>query len=121
MFVTDEDRNKFYRFIYKHLNLNGYALICAMGDGKFETQSDIRTASDIVERQNSSAKMMVPAASRGMVSFKTLERELQINGFKIIEQGSSPPDFNSLMYVAAERVRAGLFKILKKPVQLLFL
>ena len=40
MLVLDADRNSFYRFIYEHLVENGIALICTMGDGEFEMQSD---------------------------------------------------------------------------------
>lgn len=33
MFVLDEDRDSFYMFVKKHLNENGLALICSLGDG----------------------------------------------------------------------------------------
>ena len=41
MLVLDEDRNGFYQFIHSHLKSDGIALICSMGDGKYEMQSDI--------------------------------------------------------------------------------
>ena len=41
MFVLDEDRNKFYNYIYNSLSNNGYCLLLTMGDGKKETKSDI--------------------------------------------------------------------------------
>ena len=39
MFLLDSDRNKFYKFIYNHLEDNGYALIISMGDGVKEYKS----------------------------------------------------------------------------------
>ena len=47
MLVLDEDRDAFYQFIYNHLKPNGLALICSMGDGEFEMQSDISKAFDM--------------------------------------------------------------------------
>ena len=44
MLVLEEDRQAFYRFIRSHLKPQGLALICTMGDGETEAQSDIGTA-----------------------------------------------------------------------------
>lgn len=100
MFVPDSDRNKFYGFVRGHLTADGIALICTMGDGKTQTQSDVSTAFIPQERNHESGKMTVAATSCRMVSFDTFEKELAKNGLKIIEKGitSSLPDFNSLMY-----------------------
>ena len=38
MLVPNEDRDKFYRFIHRHLTDDGYALICSMGDGEWARQ-----------------------------------------------------------------------------------
>lgn len=104
MLVLDEDRNRFYQFIHNHLNENGIALICTMGDGEFETQSDISTAFIPQERNHESGKMMVAGTSCRMVSFRTFEKELTQNGLEIIEKGitASLPDFNSLMYAVVK-------------------
>ena len=104
MLVVDEDRDGFYQFIRNHLNANGIALICAMGNGEIEIQSDISTAYTLQERNHESGKMMVAGTSCRMVSWNTLESELTRNGLTIVEKGitSSLPDFNSLMYVVVK-------------------
>ena len=104
MFVLDEDRNGFYQFIHSHLKSDGIALICSMGDGKYEMQSDISNAFEIQEREHESGKMMVAGTSCRMVSFSTFENELLRNGLKIIEKGitSAMPNFNSLMYAVVQ-------------------
>ena len=104
MLVLDEDRNGFYRFIRNHLSENGIALICTMGDGDFETQSDISIAFTLQERNHESGKMMVAGTSCRMVSFNTFENELRRNHLTVIEKGitSSLPDFNSLMYAVVK-------------------
>lgn len=105
MLVPDEDRNSFYRFVYDHLNENGFALICTMGDGMFETQSDISQAFTLQERNHASGKIMVAGTSCRMVSFPTFENELNHNGLTILEKGitSALPDFDSLMYAVVKR------------------
>lgn len=105
MLVLDEDRDGFYQFIYNHLNKDGLALICTMGDGKFEMQSDISQAFTIQERNHETGKMMVAGTSCRMVSFKTFEAELERNKLEIIEKGitSALPNFNSLMYVVVRK------------------
>jgi len=105
MLVLDEDRNRFYQFIYDHLKPDGFALICTMGDGDIESQSDISQAFTLQERNHESGKMMVAGTSCRMVSFATLEKELGQNGLVILEKGvtSSLPNFNSLMYVVVRK------------------
>lgn len=100
MLVPDEDRDGFYGFLRSHLTAGGIALICTMGDGEVERQSDIRSAFTLQERDHESGKMMVAGTSCRMVSWNTFEKELSRNGFTILEKGmtSSLPDFNSLMY-----------------------
>lgn len=107
MLVPDEDRDKFYQFIYNHLKPDGLALICTMGDGEFEKESDISTAFDLQERTHASGKMMVAATSCRMVSFRTFESELERNNLDIKEKGitASMPDFDSLMYAVAGKKR----------------
>ncbi len=105
MLVLDEDRNKFYQFIYKHLKQDGIALICTMGDGKIEMQSDIKEAFVLQERNHESGKMMVAGTSCRIVSFSSFENELKENRLEVLEKGitSSMPDFNSLMYVVVKK------------------
>lgn len=105
MLVLNEDRNAFYRFIYEHLTHNGIGLICTMGDGEKEMQSDIDSAFELQEREHESGKMMVAGTSCRMVSFETFEKELELNHLKVIEKGitSALPDFNSLMFAVVKK------------------
>lgn len=104
MLVLDEDRTGFYQFIRRHLKPDGMALICSMGDGTYEMQSDIGTAFEIQEREHESGIMMVAGTSCRMVSFRTFENELESNGLKIIEKGitSALPNFSSFMYALVQ-------------------
>ena len=105
MLVLDEDRHGFYRFIHDHLNPGGLALICTMGDGTFEMQSDVGQAFELQERDHPSGKMMVAATSCRIVSFRTFERELAENRLEIVEEGitSALLEFDSLMYAVVKR------------------
>ena len=105
MLVPDGDRDGFCRFIRDHLKDGGLALVCTMGDGTFETQSDISTAFELQERNHLSGKMRVAGTSCRMVSFPTFEEELTRNGLRIAEQGitAALPDFNSLMYAVVSK------------------
>ena len=105
MLVRDEDRNGFYKFIRDHLKDEGIALVCSMGDGSFEMQSDITQAFDLQEREHESGKIAVAATSCRMVSFKTFEEEISRNGLEIIEEGITEalPDFDSLMYAVVRK------------------
>ena len=104
MLVLDGDRDGFYRFIRSHLTAEGIALICTMGDGEFEMQSDISTAFTLQERNHDSGKMTVAGTSCRTVSWNTFEKELKRNALTIVEKGitSSLPDFNSLMYAVVK-------------------
>lgn len=105
MLVLDEDRKGFYRFIRDHLKDGGLALICTMGDGETEMESDISKAFEIQERNHESGKMMVAATSCRLVSFETFEKELKESGLEIAEKGitSAVPEFDSLMYAVVRR------------------
>ena len=87
MLVSDEDRIRFYHFIYDHLPDGGLALICSMGDGLTESETDISGAFNMVGRHHDSNFVMVPSASLRMVSFDTLEKEIESVHFSIAEQG----------------------------------
>ena len=105
MLVNDEDRIRFYHFIHDHLLDGGLALICSMGDGLTESETDISSAFNMVERHHDSGCVMVPSTSLRMVNFDTLKKEIESTHFSIVEQGitSSFPDFNNLMYVVIRK------------------
>lgn len=105
MLVPSKDRTDFYQFIYQHLTENGLSLICTMGDGKIERETDIRNAFRVKEREHSSGSIPVSSTSCKMVSFSTFEKELKENHFTIIEKGltESFPDFPILMYALVKK------------------
>ena len=104
MLVPDEDRDAFYRFIRTHLNQNGIALICTMGDGITERQTDIRTAFELSERNCDGQTVMVANTSCRMVSVETFQLELEKNGLRIVENGftSVPLQFSSMLYAVVQ-------------------
>lgn len=107
MLVLDSDRNAFYQFICKHLNCDGIALICTMGDGKHEFKTDIRNAFEIQDRIHAQTGKQVRIASTScrMVTFDAFQNELIQNGFVILETGltSVEPDFSTMMYAVVKR------------------
>lgn len=105
MLVPDGDRDGFYRFVHTHLKPDGYGLICTMGDGETERQSDIAHAFELQERNHPSGKMLVAGTSCRMVSFQTFRSELDRNGLQIVEEGivSAMPEFDRLMYAVVRR------------------
>lgn len=107
MLVLDDDRNGFYQFIHGHLKPEGIALICTMGDGKTEMQSDISKAFELQERNHPSGKIVVATTSCRMVSFKTFEKELLNNDLSVIEKGMTDalPEFDNLMYAVVKSNR----------------
>ena len=110
MLVSDDDRNAFYRFIREHLLPNGIALICTMGDGTFERQTDVRTAFDLHERihEASGKAVQIAGTSCRIVNFKTFEAELAQNGFDIIQEGVTAvePDFPQMMFAVVKSRRS---------------
>ena len=56
MLVLDEDRQKYFNFIYQHLKKEGLALILTMGDGKIESKSDISVAFENQKRFHQETK-----------------------------------------------------------------
>ena len=108
MLVEDTHRDAFYTFIRNHLSPYGIALICTMGDGNLERQTDIRTAFELQNRTHEPTGQEVSVASTScrMVSFETLYQELERNGLSILETGatSAPPDFPMLMYAVVNNL-----------------
>ena len=107
MLVPDEDRDGFYRFIGTHLAPGGRALICTMGDGCGQLQSDIATAFDLQERIHgqSGRAVSIAGTSCRVVSWETFLEELARNGLDVIGQGLTAvePDFPQMMYAVVEK------------------
>lgn len=107
MLVLDDDRNGFYQFVREQLSDQGIALICTMGDGEFERQSDISTAFALQERthEQTGRTVHIAGTSCRMVSFETFDRELETNGLTVLKQGmtSIEPDFPQMMYAVVKR------------------
>ena len=106
MLVLDEDRDGFYAFVRNHLKPEGIALICTMGDGALEQQSDIRTAFDLQERihEATGTPVRIAGTSCRMVSFSTFMEELRRNDLTVIRKGitAAEPDFNQMMYAVVK-------------------
>ncbi|MBR6791336.1 MAG: class I SAM-dependent methyltransferase [Oscillospiraceae bacterium] len=107
MLVPDEDRDAFYRFVREHLTPSGIGLICTMGDGSFERQSDISTAFDLQDRvhEQTGTPVRIAGTSCRMVSFDTFERELARNGLRVVRKGITAvePDFPEMMFAAVRK------------------
>lgn len=107
MLVSEDDRNAFYRFIRAHLTPDGIALICTMGDGTFERQTDIRTAFDLHERihETSGKTVQIAGTSCRVVNFQTFEAELAQNSLDVIQKGITAvePDFPQMMFAVVKR------------------
>ena len=107
MLVPDADRDGFYCFIRDHLAPGGKALICSMGNGRWQRQSDISTAFDLQERihEPTGQKVCIAGTSCRMVDWETFLGELSRNGLYVIEQGITAvePDFPQMMYALVEK------------------
>ncbi len=107
MLVLDDDRNAFYRFLHTHLTPSGIALICTMGDGTYERQTDIRTAFDLNERihEPSGKTVRIAGTSCRIVNFQTFEAELTQNGLAAVEKGVTAvePDFPQMMFAVVKK------------------
>lgn len=107
MLVADEDRDGFYAFVREHLKPRGVALICTMGDGQLELQSDVAAAFDVAERihDGTGKTVLVAGTSCRIVSFETFDRELLRNGLAVLSQGLTAvePDFPQMMYAVVKR------------------
>ena len=107
MLVLDEDRNKYYSYIYNHLEDDGYALILTMGDGIKERISDIAKAFDDIKRthQESNQEIEVATTSCRIVNFDTLLKEVN-NKFEVIEYGITEIEnhFDRIMYIVIKKL-----------------
>lgn len=102
MLVLKEDRDAFFQFIVSHLAEDGLALILTMGDGIYESESEIADAFQNVIRihQETGKELLVANTSCKIVSFENFTLELQENGLELIEKGITEilPDFPTIMY-----------------------
>ena len=109
MLVPDADRDGFYSFIREHLTDRGAALICTMGNGEWERQSDISKAFDLQERihEPSGKWVQITGTSCRMVGWDTFLAELDRNGLSVLEKGmtSVEPDFPQMMYALVEKAK----------------
>jgi len=107
MLVPDSDRKAFYRFIREHLTDKGIALICTMGDGLTERQSDVSHAFRLQDRvhEPTGKVLKLAATSYRGVSFSTFENELAKNGLEILEKGITlvEPDYGQMMYAVVKK------------------
>ena len=107
MLVLDADRNAFYHFIYDHLSDDGVALICSMGDGTMQRQTDINTAFDIQDRihEASGTPVKIASTSCRMVDFPTFHAELKQNDLEVIKEGITAiePDFPQMMFAIVKK------------------
>lgn len=107
MFITKEHRNKFYNFIYNHLNENGIALILSMGDGIKEYTSNINETFDLDKRYilNSNKEVNVAKTSCKIVNWNNFEKEIKENNLKIIDKCiiTDTPEFDKMMCVVLKK------------------
>lgn len=106
MLVEDEDRNGFYAFLRCHLTPQGIALICTMGDGEMQMQTDTHTAFALGKRTHwqTGKEVNVANTTCRTVNFAAFRREIRENGLRCIREGitSAPPDFPMLMYAVVK-------------------
>lgn len=107
MFVLSKHRNKYFSFICNHLEDNGRCLLCVIGNGKQNYQSDIKEAFKNTERtiMNNNTKINVATTSCKIVDWKTLEQEILDNGLIIEKKWISKyvPEFNESMCVVVKK------------------
>lgn len=107
MFVLQEDRDAFYQFIGNHLSSLGIALICSMGDGEFEKETDIHKAFDIQERthEETKKKFLLTSTSCKIVNFHNFLKEIEQNHLMVLKYGltSIEPDFPKIMYAVVRK------------------
>ena len=107
MLVADSHRAAFYSFIRNHLSENGSALVCTMGDGTIQMQSDPDEAYSLQQRRHGATgeAMLLPSTSCRMVLWEVFFREIADAGLEIMESGltEAPPDFPQMMYAVMRR------------------
>lgn len=106
MFVIQDDRDAFFKFIHDHLEDDGIAIILTMGGKDFiKIQTNPDDAFNIVERLKDDKKFNVTSTSCMTVSEEEFKTELNNAKLKINEMGytSSGKDFESILYAAVSK------------------
>lgn len=107
MFVTNDHRNMFYKFIKEHLNNDGICLVTVLGDGHKEYSSNIEDAFKIVDRLNININdnIQVTNTSCRILNWDNLINEVEINGFIILKKWLSYdiPGFNESMCILIKK------------------
>lgn len=106
MFLLQEHRDKFLKFIKEHLLNDGYCLLSMMGDGEKTYTSNIDDAFKNAERVVNNKKINVATTSCRIVDWKTLEEEISRNGLIIKKKWISKdtPGFTKMMDVVIRKV-----------------
>ena len=106
MFVIQDDRDAFFKFIHDHLEDDGIAIILTMGGKDFiKIQTNPDDAFNIVERSKDDKKFNVTSTSCMTVSEEEFKTELNNAKLKIYEMGytSSGKDFESILYAVVSK------------------
>ena len=107
MLVLNEDRHIFFDFIQDHLNDDGIALVCSMGNGEEEWKTDIAAAFKLFDRKHDATGKVVTIAGTScrVVSFDTLANEIKASRLVINQKGNTSvlPDFQSMIYVVVRK------------------
>ncbi|MGN0662533.1 MAG: class I SAM-dependent methyltransferase [Faecalibacterium sp.] len=100
MLVKEKDRAAFYGFVRDQLSPQGTAVVCTMGDGIQESETDPEQAFQIVQRRNGEELWNVAQTSCRVVNWETFRTELHTAGFTILRQGTTcvPGAFPKLMF-----------------------
>ena len=109
MFVLEEHRNNFYKFVYHHLADSGKALIIVLGDDILEKETNPEEAFLLEERNinNSNIKVKVPKTSCKIMKIKDINKEIENNGFLIEKQWISKevPGFSSTICTVIKNIK----------------
>ena len=107
MFILEEHRNKYWQFIYNHLENNGQALISVLGNGINTRETKIEDAFNKSKRviQSSNKEVEIVNTSCKIVTWDELKKEISQNNLKIIKKWISYdiPGFNNSMCVIVEK------------------
>lgn len=107
MLVPQEDRDDFFRFYRNHLTDGGIGLVCSMGDGAEEMESDITTAFSTRDRLHEASGKVLHIANTScrVVTMEKLRHEIEDNGLTILETGHTvvEPDFPEMIYAVVTR------------------
>lgn len=102
MLVPQEDRDGFCQFYREHLADGGIGLICSMGDGMEEFQSDISNAFATRDRRHEASGKILQLANTAcrVVTMEKLRQEIMDNDLTVLEMGHTAvePDFPEMIY-----------------------